>query len=235
MLRQFLRNRRMAKRIRKDEARDALLKDEAGRAEYWSDLGAECAESSLIAVLEEALTQPGDIIECGVYRGGTLRQIAKTAKDNSPEKTIFGLDSFEGFPEDGITDADTQFMRGKSRLAGKFKDAFDVPTRLEQFAQAYDIRLELRKGYFEHTLPGVVDRTYCFLHIDCDTYAGHKEVLEALYDRVVPGGIVAFDDYQDPSWPGATKAVDEFFADKEAAVELASVRPNSAWFLRKPR
>ena len=110
-----------------------------------------------------------------------------------------------------------------------------MPTRLEQFAQAYDIRLELRKGYFEHTLPGVVDRTYCFLHIDCDTYAGHKEVLEALYDRVVPGGIVAFDDYQDPSWPGATKAVDEFFADKEAAVELASVRPNSAWFLRKPR
>jgi O-methyltransferase len=83
-------------------------------------------------------------------------------------------------------------------------------------------------------LPALRDRTYCFIHVDCDIYESHLDCLNLLYDRLVPGGIVVFDDYAQPKWPGATRAVDEFFADRpERPVKLAS-RQNPAWYVRKP-
>ena len=41
------------------------------------------------------------------------------------------------------------------------------------------------------------------------------------------------DDYKQPKWPGATQAVDEFFADKPETVNLSEARPNNAWYVRK--
>ena len=125
-------------------------------------------------------------------------------------------------------------MRGIGRLRGKFKDADDAPARLRKFAEVFDLNIELRKGYFEKTLPTISDRSFCFLHIDCDTYSGHVEVLGALYDRLVPGACIVFDDYDDDAWPGATKAVDEFFQDKAEDIQLHQTRPEGAWYVRKP-
>lgn len=234
MLREFLRKRRAAKRAVVDDQRDALMNDEAGKADYWNMLQSECDESSLIALLEQALSLPGDVIECGVFRGASLRRIAKTVKDRAPERTVFGLDSFEGFPDGGITEEDTQQFRSETRLMGKFKDADDAPARLNRMAEVFDIKLELRKGYFENTLPTVTENIFCFLHIDCDTYAGHKEVLESLYDRLSPGAVIVFDDYNSESWPGATKAVDEFLGEKGLTIEQSEARSSPAWFCRKP-
>lgn len=118
-LRQFLRRRRAAKRIASDEKTDALLDSEAGRVSYWGNLSVECGQSSLIALLESALKLPGDVVECGVYRGSSLRRIAKTTKENAPDKTVFGLDSFDGFPTDGVSEADAGVFRSIDRLQGK--------------------------------------------------------------------------------------------------------------------
>lgn len=233
MIRQFLRNRRARRRKANDEAKEALLNDDNTRAEYWRALADECAESSLIALLEEALALPGDVIECGVYRGRSLRRIAKTVKDIAPDRTIYALDSFEGFPESSIGEADTMLGRNKNRLMAKFKDSGDVPERLKRFAETFDVQIDIRKGYFENTLPGLSEKQCCFLHIDSDTYASHKEILEALYDQVVPGGIIVFDDYGGKAWPGATRAVDEFFSGRPEEVQLDNSRTDAAWFARK--
>ncbi|NNE81324.1 MAG: hypothetical protein HKN18_13735 [Silicimonas sp.] len=232
-VRQLLRNRRNARRIARDEASDARLNSETGRSDFLALLDEECAQSSLIALLEDALKQPGDIIECGVFRGDSLRRILKTVKDRAPDRTVFGLDSFEGFPPGGITGMDITRFRSKDRLEGKFTNADDVPARLNRFADAFEMKLDLHKGYFEHTLGGVSDRTFAFLHIDCDTYAGHIEVLDALYDRVVPGGIIVFDDYNTEEWPGATQAVDEFLADRPESVQVSHARAKPAYYMIK--
>ncbi|MBT8419083.1 MAG: TylF/MycF family methyltransferase [Silicimonas sp.] len=234
MFRNFLRSRRKAKRIASDDAKDALLAQDEGRRHYLAGLSGECAASSLISLLEQALKLPGDVVECGVYRGASLRRIAKTVGDRAPDKTTFGLDSFEGFPDGGITASDTQAFRSEERLMGKFKDADDVPRRLERFAETFGLQLDLRKGYFEQTLPGIADRQFCFLHIDCDTYSGHKEVLEALYDRLTPGGIIVLDDYKAEAWPGATKAVDEFLGPRGVEVRQDTSRAEPAWYAVKP-
>lgn len=233
MIRQFLRNRRKIRRLAKDDELDKLLSSNAGRAEYWRTLTNECLESSLIALLEDALGLSGDVVECGVYRGASLRQIARTVREIAPERSIYCLDSFQGFPESGITGADVRFLRPKERLLGKFKDANDVPRRLTRFAQCFDINLFLKQGYFEHTLPELTGISIAFLHIDCDTYEGHKEVLEALFDKLVPGGIVVFDDYRAEAWPGATKAVDEFLAGRPEKVQLSTARTSPAWYVVK--
>ncbi len=233
MIRQFLRNRRKVRRFSRDQARDKLLSNDVGKAEYWKELSTECFENSLIALLEQALDHSGDVVECGVYRGATLRQIARTVKELSSERIIYGLDSFKGFPESGITGADVKLFRPKKRLIGKFKDADDVPQRLMRFSQCFDVNLVLKQGYFEQTLSELADISIAFLHIDCDTYTGHKEVLEALFDRLVPGGIVVLDDYQEDAWPGATKAVDEFLKDRPEEVQLSTARAQPAWYIVK--
>lgn len=116
----------------------------------------------------------------------------------------------------------------------KFRDADDAPKRIKRFAEAFELSVDLRKGYFEKTLPTISDKNFCFLHIDCDTYAGHIEVLEALYERLEPGGCVVFDDYNDDAWPGATKAVDEFFEGRPESVLLSEIRQQPAWHVIKP-
>ncbi len=233
MIRQYLRNRRKIRRFSRDEARDKLLSNDVGKAEYWKELSTECIESSLIALLEQALCVSGDVVECGVYRGASLRQIARTVKELASERIIYGLDSFKGFPDSGITGADVKLFRPKKRLMGKFKDADDVPQRLMRFARCFDIKLVLKQGYFEQTLPEIADISIAFLHIDCDTYIGHREVLEALFDRLVPGGIVVLDDYQEDAWPGATTAVDEFLKGRSEIVQLSTVRAQPAWYIVK--
>lgn len=233
MIRQFLRNRRKTRRFARDEVLDELLSSDAGRAEYWKTLATECFESSLIALLEDALSHTGDVVECGVYRGASLRQIARTVRELAPERTIYGLDSFQGFPEKGISRADTKLFRSKKRLMGKFRDANDVPQRLTRFAQYFNINLILKHGYFEHTLPELADISIAFLHIDCDSYNGHKEVLEVLFDKLVPGGVVVLDDYKAKAWPGATRAVDEFLAGRPEEVHHSTARTHPAWYIVK--
>jgi predicted O-methyltransferase YrrM len=53
------------------------------------------------------------------------------------------------------------------------------------------------------------------LHLDVDLYDSYKVALENLWEAVSPGGIVIFDEYRHPKWPGATIAIDDFFRDKE--------------------
>ena len=233
-VREALRRRRNAKRRAKDVAVAALLGSEKGRSLYWRNLAEECARSSMIELLEKAVSLEGDLIECGVFRGGSIRMICKTVRDLvGRKKTVFGLDSFEGFPETSFSSADTKLFRPVSRLKGKFQDASDVPGLLTDFAEAFDIVLNLRKGFFEDTLPELVDRRYCFIHLDCDTYNSHRECLHALFDRLVPGGVIVYDDYCSKAWPGATEAIDQFLADKPQTVELLCSRERPAWYTIK--
>ena len=64
------------------------------------------------------------------------------------------------------------------------------------------------------------------LHLDCDLYESCKLALETFYDKVQPGGVIMFDEYADARWPGATKAIDEFFSDKP---EMIQPDPKCTW------
>ena len=175
--------------------------------------------------LERLLTTmpalPGSIIECGTYRGGTLLGMAHLLARRGLTPRIYGLDSFEGFPEP--TDEDR-------RASGEFhpevhKGALgdtsyeDLSARIAALGWSDHVRL--LKGYFEDTLPSLSEERYSLAHIDCDLYQGYMTCLEHIYPRMLPGGVIVFDDYRvsEGVYPGADRAVDEFFQGKPEKLE----------------
>jgi predicted O-methyltransferase YrrM len=221
------------RRLQADAEVDELLKTDQGRTAYWEQIRVRGQSESMIGLLESTLHLPGDVIECGVYRGKSLQWIARVMADRAPEKTVFACDSYEGFPEEDVGRVDLGPLRFLARVRKKFRLATDTPARLERFFWLFGVRGEIVKGYFSDTLPRFAETRFCFVHLDCDLYSSYKECLELLYENLTPGGVVVFDDYRAPKWPGAELAVDEFFASRPESIELSSHRAVPAWYVRK--
>lgn len=123
----------------------------------------------------------GLYMEFGVFRGETLRYIAK----KNPNREVHGFDSFEGLPE-----AWAHNPVGTFTTHGKLPK---VPGNVR-----------LWKGYFADSLPGWCkkhDDTIAFLHVDCDLRSSTETVLTELADKIRPGTVILFDDYFNfPGW-----------------------------------
>lgn len=165
----------------------------------------------------------GDVVECGLGEGNTFAMLAYLvgAEDRHPVRTLWGFDSFEGWPEPDASDASPRNpQKGEWKVSERM-----IRTRFEESGidKAFP-RLDIRvvKGFLNETLPEFPDRPIAFLHIDVDLYPGYRDVLYYLFPKVVKGGLVLFDEYKefhpdDPhygdqeKWPGCTKAVDDYF------------------------
>lgn len=167
----------------------------------------------LAMLLEQALEFcPGDVAECGVYRGGTARLLFDTMRAARTARRLFLCDTFLGMP-DANPAADIH-------RAGDFGDTSEAHVRA-RFAGADNV--ELVHGIIPDSLAPLADRRFCFVHIDLDLYASVLGAVHFFYDRVLPGGSIVFDDYGFSSTPGARRAVDEFFAERrEMPLALAS-------------
>jgi hypothetical protein len=154
----------------------------------------------------------GDIAEVGVYQGRTAALLATIAQRLG--RTAYLFDTFEGF-----SDADIKGMDA-ARL-NTFTD-----TSLEA-VRAYVGEEATRyvKGYFPESASQIPhDLSFCLVHIDCDLYSPIRSSLEYFYPRMVPGGFIVVHDYSGLGWPGAERAIDEFFSDKpESTIPLPDV------------
>ena len=157
---------------------------------------------------------PGDIAECGVFRGSTLIPITLWATTSLPARHVVALDSFSGFDASIALDLALGGEEDAEKREGGFSrtsEAF-VTTRLRDLGLID--RVTIVPGYFDATLPTLAERRYCFVHIDCDVYEGYRSCLEYFHPRMVKGGVILLDEYNDPPWPGCNKAVDEFLAGR---------------------
>lgn len=156
----------------------------------------------LWTLLRQALHLPGDIWECGVYKGGTAAMMAAVLRDSArPDKKLFLFDTFQGMPE---TDAKKDLHR-----QGDFRD-----TSIEA-VRAYvgnDDLCVFRPGFIPDTFKDLESATIAFAHIDLDIYKSILDCLNFVWPRLSFGGFLVFDDYGFPSCPGARAAVDEFFS-----------------------
>lgn len=203
---------------------------------FWSASVHWARTRPYLSLLKHVASLEGDILECGVFRGRSLMRMAMTARRIAPEKTVYGLDSFDGFPTEAVTDGDLGPGRSLEKVRGRFKGASRVPLRLLKAAEDLKLNIRLLPGFFEDTLPALRSRRFCFVHLDCDIYESYKTCLDAVYDLVVPGGIILFDEYACPVWPGATRAVNEFFANRpeKPLAQQDRQRPEKPkYFIRK--
>jgi hypothetical protein len=179
-----------------------------------------------IELFQKTLNVPGDIAELGVFRGLGLMTWANLLEAycvGDRTKTVYGFDNWMGFTkfdsQDGAANAEAHKMLGgfnPEPFHRELSDAIDlfdgdrfVPWKAR--VKLVDGQIEATVGKFVMENPGV---RFSLIHFDCDLYAPTKAALEALWPKVSRGGVVLFDEYGIPDWPGETQAVDEFLADK---------------------
>lgn len=171
----------------------------------------------------------GDIVECGVYNGGTAA-IMMAGQGIQRNRELWLFDSFEGLPppteKDGIYEREHYY---KGWCAGSTEKVTEIFLKLRlSFA-----RVHIIKGWFRDTFPreapGVAK--IALLHIDADWYESVKLCLETFYPRVSRGGYIELDDYG--VWEGCRKATDEYLAENNIQVELKS-RDKVGFYFKKP-
>jgi hypothetical protein len=171
---------------------------------------------AMYELFKRVLHVKGSVVECGVFRGFGLMSWAKLSTILEPEnltRRIYGFDTFAGFPS--VSDAD-QSGFAKSKVGDLEASSYD---ELKALLAQYDKdrflghipKVELVKGDIGSTLPAFVEShphlVVSLLFIDCDLFEPTKAALEVLIPRMPKGAILAFDELDNPIWPGETLAV----------------------------
>lgn len=162
---------------------------------------------------------PGDIVECGVWRGGASFLMADLLRRAGvSDRKVWLCDSFEGLPAPADIDGevanryarDTDSPRYRDNCLATLEDVRNIASTL-----GLTDRVEFVKGWFDTTLPELRSRvgTIALLRIDADWYASVRSCLDALYDAVADGGLIVVDDYY--TYEGCAIAVHEFLGERK--------------------
>lgn len=164
---------------------------------------------------------PGDVLECGVWKGGSMMAIARTLMNKGAARTLHLFDTFEGMPPPTEVDKNIRGVQAAQALATEDKNtsltwAYSpldaVKANLQQIG--YDpSKIKFVKGNVEDTIPGNAPEQIALLRLDTDWYESTYHELVHLYPRLSVGGVLIIDDYG--HWEGARKAVDQYFAEKK--------------------
>jgi O-methyltransferase len=170
---------------------------------------------------------PGDIVECGVWRGGSMMAAALTLQtEQDISRTLYLFDTFAGMPPP--SDMDRVAHSGKT--ADSLLAEADSSSDLWALAPIDDVRANLEstnypgdrirfiKGRVEDTIPREAPAEIAILRLDTDWYESTKHELIHLYPKLSIGGILIVDDYG--HWEGARRAVDEYIRDRSLAILL---------------
>jgi hypothetical protein len=178
---------------------------------------------------------PGDIVECGVWRGGISMAMACRLQALGQIRDFYLYDTFEGMSQPTEHDEAPSGEKAGSLLERLPKDeqnhiwAYAPIEKVRKNLQStgYPMeRVNLIKGKVEDTIPGTMPEKIALLRLDTDWYESTKHELTHLYPRLVSGGILILDDYG--FWAGARKAVDEFFETSHPRPQLNVVRDGMA-------
>jgi len=173
----------------------------------------------------------GDLIETGVWRGGTciLLRGVLAAHDERARK-IYCADSFEGLPRPNPEQWPAD--------AGDKHHQFEaLAVSLEQVKENFrrfgllDDQVVFMKGWFSETLPTLADAKFSLIRLDGDMYESTMVALLSLYDRLSPGGFVIVDDYT--SIETCRRAVDDFRSDRGITAPMHEADWTAIWW-RKP-
>jgi O-methyltransferase len=150
----------------------------------------ECVET----VLEEDI--PGDLIECGVWRGGaSIFMRAVLAAHGDTTRNVWLADSFQGVPRSDP--ANYQADKGirldhYASILGVSQE--QVKANFERYG-LFDDRVRFIPGWFKDTLHDAPVEQLSVLRLDGDLYESTIQALDALYPRLSPGGFCIIDDY----------------------------------------
>ena len=183
-----------------------------------------------------SLKIPGDIVECGVFKGAGWMYWLKLLNIYEPggQKRVIGFDTFSAFSESLL-----DYERDSAKA---FTDEADFngvdPVDILGYAKHAGLNnCELMPGEISETLSVYIEKNRGFrislLHLDFDTYHGTKIALEHMYELVTPGGLIVLDEYGKRGW-GESDAVDEFISDKNVEINTVKNSFQPTAYFKKP-
>jgi O-methyltransferase len=164
---------------------------------------------------------PGDFVECGVWRGGSVLAMILTLQELGAEREIHLYDTFAGMTaptQHDVSAFDRPALERWVQDGGRFEPELFAPELMNEEAVRRTLAgtgypaasLHFVKGPVEDTLPTRAPACLALLRLDTDWYESTRHELVHLYPRLSQGGVLIIDDYG--HWEGARRAVDEYFA-----------------------
>lgn len=188
----------------------------------------------------------GDIVECGVWKGGSMMAAALALLEmNATDRDLYLYDTFKGMTkpseEDVTICGDTAHEDYSYRVKRKAPEVYPYTLKRDDKRDmsnwCYSSLEEVRKNMFslryprdriffiqgrvEDTIPHHVPAGISILRLDTDFYESTKHELEHLFPRVSQGGVLIIDDYG--HWLGQKKAVDEYIQEHRTTIFLNRV------------
>jgi O-methyltransferase len=162
---------------------------------------------------------PGDIVECGVWRGGSMMAVARTLlRENDTSRNLYLFDTFEGMPPPSKVDVNPEGQSAESVLRRSDRSsAVWAHAALDEVKRAmapvgYDAgKTHYVKGKVEDTIPAGAPQRIALLRLDTDWFESTWHEMVHLYPRLSSAGVLLLDDYG--WWRGARKAVDKYLTE----------------------
>jgi O-methyltransferase len=174
---------------------------------------------------------PGDFVECGVWKGGSMMAVALTLLSlNDQSRKLYLYDTFDGMTEPSDNDISITGISAKKLLMSSSKAQDDS---IWCFAGIEDVKkavlstgynpnnIHFIEGKVEDTIPLQSPSSIALLRLDTDWYESTYHELVHLYPCLSSSGVIIIDDYG--HWQGARRAVDEYISEHNIKLLLNRV------------
>jgi hypothetical protein len=189
---------------------------------------------ALYEIFKRILPVKGSIVECGVYHGFSLMlwaQFSAVLEPANLTRRIYGFDTFKGFTNVSDRDRTRLSKISKGQLSSdsyhELAKLFDIYDSNRFLGHVSKVRLV--RGDVVKTIPAFVEQNkqlvVSLLFLDLDLYEPTKVAIEAFLSRIPKGGIIAFDELDNPLWPGETSAVLDTIGISKLKIERIGFDP----------
>jgi O-methyltransferase len=168
---------------------------------------------TLVWAARSAMAHQGDLVECGVFKGDMSWVVASILGDKIADRTFYLYDSFEGFSPQLSSAADFPDDPGFLKMANNI---YSEPAIYEMVVKKFEVMpyVKIIRGFVPDSFRVATPERIAYLHIDLNSPAAEIAVLEHLFDRVVSGGYIVFDDYGWKQFKKQRDAENRFMADR---------------------
>jgi hypothetical protein len=162
----------------------------------------------------------GDMVECGVWKGGSVMAMALTLLQlGERDRSLYLFDTFSGMTAPSDVDVDYQGQQAHVILDAVRCEASQQEVEKAVFSTGYDReKIHFVSGRVEETIPDHAPASIALLRLDTDWYESTQHELRHLFPRLARGGVIIIDDYG--HWRGARQAVDEYIAQNQIRLFL---------------
>lgn len=191
---------------------------------------------SLIDAVEYTVNNniQGSIVECGVWKGGSMMAVAKTLLSmNANDRDLYLFDTFTGMTRPSKVDVGVGTDEKAVDIFNKEKTGEDtsnwIRASINEVKKNFinlgynQKKIHFVEGKVEETIPKNSPNKISLLRLDTDWYESTKHELIHLFPKLSKGGIIIIDDYDD--WEGCRKAVDEYIINEKIPLLLVKI-PN---------